>query len=152
MYANQGRVHPRAHGYSEPKLWWLDGFTWDFYGSAGYIHVEPRQKPRHYGCEWQIFHGRNQEPEPIREWTNFESKDHYANFIEALRAGKRELLNSELEEGHLSGALCELANISNRVGRELRFDPAEGRFEGDEDANRLLTRQYRKPFLMPDEV
>ena len=42
--------------------------------------------------------------------------DHFANFIEAVRAGRRELLHAEVEVGHVSTAVCHLGNISYRVG------------------------------------
>ena len=78
--------------------------------------------------------------------------EHYANFITALRAGKPELMNADITEGHLSAGLCHLANISYRLGRELRFDPKTERFVGDEEANRLLDRQYRKGFEVSAKV
>ena len=53
---------------------------------------------------------------------------------------------------HRSGIFCELANISHRVGREIRFDPANETIPGDEEANRLLRREYRKPFEVPEKV
>jgi len=45
-----------------------------------------------------------------------------------------------------------LANIAYRTGRMLRFDPQKERFIGDEEANRLLTRNYRAPFVVPEKV
>ena len=42
--------------------------------------------------------------------------DHFANFIAAVRSGRREELNAEVEVGHLSTAICHAGNISYRVG------------------------------------
>jgi hypothetical protein len=39
-----------------------------------------------------------------------------------------------------------LGNIAYRLGRELHFDPATETFCGDEEANRMLTRENRKPY------
>jgi hypothetical protein len=36
--------------------------------------------------------------------------------------------------------------------RELRFDPAQQRFTGDEEANAMLAGKYRAPFTVPDKV
>ena len=44
------------------------------------------------------------------------SGDHFGNFIKAVRSGKKEDLNADILEGHLSSALCHLGNISYRVG------------------------------------
>ena len=74
--------------------------------------------------------------------------DPFANFIEAVRSRRREDLNAEVLEGHLSAALCHLANIAYRVGRALKFDPETETFPGDEEANALLTRPYREPFTV----
>ena len=38
--------------------------------------------------------------------------DHFANFIDAVRKRDHEVLNADIEEGHLSSALCHLGNIS----------------------------------------
>jgi hypothetical protein len=59
-------------------------------------------------------------------------------------------LNCDIEQGHLSAALCHLANISYRTGRTLRLDPAKETFPGDEAASKLLTRDYRASYKLPD--
>jgi predicted dehydrogenase len=44
--------------------------------------------------------------------------DHFVNFIEAVRAGRREDLNAEVLEGHISTAVCHAGNISYRLGKK----------------------------------
>jgi len=81
--------------------------------------------------------------------------DHFANFIECVRSRKKGDLTAPIREGHISCALVHLANVSYRLGRSLRFDPATERVIGDDDANRLLRdgeRGYRPPFIVPEEV
>jgi predicted dehydrogenase len=127
-------------------------FYWEFYGSRGYMRVEHSDRD-FAGCEFQIFMGRSKTPEPnLNEPSSAKAADHYRNFIAALRAGKREMLNSELEEGHISGGLCLLANISYRLGREVRFDTGRERFVSDSEADKYLSREYRKPFVVPEKV
>ncbi|MDR2041662.1 MAG: hypothetical protein LBP98_05015 [Tannerella sp.] len=48
--------------------------------------------------------------------------------------------------------MAHLGNISYRLGRQLTFDPVAERFVGDEDANRMLTREYRAPYLLPEKI
>jgi hypothetical protein len=60
--------------------------------------------------------------------------------------------NAPVETGHLSSALAHLGNISYRLGRQLNFDPVAERFIGDEDANNMLTREYRAPYVLPDKI
>jgi predicted dehydrogenase len=77
---------------------------------------------------------------------------HFENFIRCVRSRRREDLHCEILEGHMSTSLCHLANIAFRTGRKLTFDPAAESFPGDAEANRLLTRQYRAPYTLPERV
>ena len=43
--------------------------------------------------------------------------NHFVNFIQAVRSGRREDLNAEIEQGHFSTASAHTANISYRVGK-----------------------------------
>jgi hypothetical protein len=78
--------------------------------------------------------------------------NHYQNFIDAIRANDRKLLTTTIEEGHYSCALIHFANISYRLGRSLEFDPQTERFVNDDEANALLKRDYREPFVVPEKV
>ncbi len=42
--------------------------------------------------------------------------DHFVNFIEAVRSGRRQDLNAEVLEGHISTAVTHTGNISYRLG------------------------------------
>jgi predicted dehydrogenase len=68
------------------------------------------------------------------------SGDHFGNFISAVRSRRREELKADIQEGHLSSALCHLANISYRLGRPAPFTQRNGVFNGDADANETLAR------------
>ena len=122
--------------------------------------------------------------------------DHFANFIKAVRSRKREDLNADVLEGHLSSALCHTGNVSYKLGEEakpgeireqlegdkaametyrrfvehlednevcvvtdkatlgpvLKMDPKTERFTDNDKANALLTREYRNPFVVPENV
>jgi predicted dehydrogenase len=109
-----------------------------FYGSKGYLASGSY-------TSYKSWLGRNQEPGPA----NNAGGDHYLNFIEAVRSRQREHLNAEIEEGAISTILVHLANISYRVGRTLNFDEKTMTCKGDAEANQLLTRPYRKPYVVP---
>jgi hypothetical protein len=123
-------------------------------------------------------------------------RNHFANFIAAVRSRKTEDLNAPVLEGHYSTALIHLANASYRLGEAVPFNPRTKAFgdnkdayetlarmeeylkenkvkleetkyqlgrkltvdahaenvAGDPEANRLLTRAYRKPFAVPDRI
>jgi hypothetical protein len=74
------------------------------------------------------------------------------NFLAAVRSRKAESLNTDIEIGQRAAAMCHMANISYRTSRKLQFDPQAERFVSDPEANRLLTREYRSPFVVPDKV
>jgi hypothetical protein len=77
---------------------------------------------------------------------------HFANFIKAVRSRKAADLNAGPEELHLSAALPHFANIAYRTGRMLHFDAKTEKFTGDDEANRLLRRQYRAGYVVPEKV
>lgn len=108
-----------------------------FYGSNGYLVVD--------GSTYRTFLGKDQEPGP----TASGGGDHYANFIEAVRSRRQQDLTAEVAEGALSCTLMHLANVSYRVGRTLHWDAKTMTCVGDAEANALLTRKYRAPFVVP---
>ncbi|HJP01460.1 MAG TPA: Gfo/Idh/MocA family oxidoreductase [Planctomycetota bacterium] len=68
----------------------------------------------------------------VKEWSG--SSNHFANFIDAVRSRKQEDLNADIEEGHLSSALCHMGNASNLLGAAVSPGEARERVEGDEHA------------------
>jgi hypothetical protein len=73
------------------------------------------------------------------------------NFLNAVRSRNHKELNAEIEIGALSADLCHMANISYRVGKTLTYDPKSQKFD-DAQANKLMTREYRAPYVVPDKV
>jgi hypothetical protein len=65
---------------------------------------------------------------------------HFGNFIAAVRSRKVEDLNADILEGHYSAALCHLANISYRLGREVPFNKPARAFGDDKEAYETLGR------------
>lgn len=61
-------------------------------------------------------------------------------------------MHADINEGHYSSALPHLANISYRVGREVKFMGEYERFANDPEADTLLRRVYRQPYVVPESV
>ena len=76
---------------------------------------------------------------------------HMKNFLDAVRARDYKLLHADVEIGVRSAAFCHLANISYRVGHALRMAQSTGHFLGDDEANAMLTRNYREPYVVSRE-
>jgi predicted dehydrogenase len=72
---------------------------------------------------------------------------HMQDFLAAIQTRGRPV--ADIEEGYISTASCILANIAMQLGRTLTWDPVTQRVAGDEEANRLLKRPYRSPWVHP---
>lgn len=126
-----------------------------FYGTEGYVEINDET--------WKAFRKREKEPfagskpssgpREAETLTGNEGAEHFANFIDAIRSGKDSDLNCSITEGHYSAALPHLANISHRLGRGLKFNGATEKFVNDPEADAMLARkEYRKPYIVPEEV
>ena len=104
-----------------------------------------------HGGGWQAFtaggkvvaekHGRHPDP-----W-------HQENFVDSIKT--RKAPNSDVELLHASTALVHLGNIATRVGHgKLAFDAKTEQFagEGSGPANKLLKRQNKNQYSVPDDV
>lgn len=112
-----------------------------FYGRNGYLAME-------WMWRYASYLGKEKARGPAGE----ADPDAWGNFFRAVRSRRATDLNAEIEEGLTSTLLVHLANISYRLGRDVRFDAAALNCGADEEANRMLRRQYRPPFVVPDEV
>jgi predicted dehydrogenase len=77
-------------------------------------------------------------------------RHHMKDFLSAI--GSRGKPVADIGEGHISTASCILANMSMQLGRTLAWDSAAGRIVGDDEANKLLRRPYRQPWVHPADV
>lgn len=76
----------------------------------------------------------------------YKSRDHFGNWIECVKT--RECPVSDLAIGHKTNNLCNIGNIVMQLQRKLKWDPVKERFDGDDMANRLLTRAMRGPWSL----
>jgi predicted dehydrogenase len=130
-----------------------------FYGTEGYLELQSWEKS---GGEWQAFRKREKEPfagsllgdgkQLAPTLMGPDSTNHFSNFIDAVRSGKNDILNCDINEGFYSSALPHLGNISYKLGREVKFMGDYEKFAGDPEADTMLSRNYRKPYLVPNEV
>lgn len=111
-----------------------------FYGSEGFMTKNVNG--------WETFMGKEREPGKKGSGLG----DHYANFIQAIIANDQKLAKGDIREGFYSCALIHLGNISYRLGRTLNFDPLTMKFINDPEADALLKREYREPFVLPEQV
>jgi len=72
---------------------------------------------------------------------------HMKNFLSAIDTRSKPV--ATIEEGHISTASCILANNAMKLGRTIEWDAAQQQVKNDDEANRLLARPYRAPWLHP---
>ena len=77
-------------------------------------------------------------------------RGHMRDFLAAIASRGRP--RADIEEGHISSASCILANIAMRLGRTLTWDARRQQVVGDDEANRLLRRPYRGPWVHPEPI
>jgi predicted dehydrogenase len=113
-----------------------------FVGTEGYMIIPDYSS-------YHTFLGRKREKGPSKVGAgDITDLPHFANFIKAVRSGKSSDLNAGVEQLHLSASLAHFANIAYRTGRMLHFDAKTERFTGDDEASRLLQREYRPPYAI----
>jgi predicted dehydrogenase len=70
----------------------------------------------------------------------------HRNFLDCVKSRRQPYFPAEI--GHRCCSVLHLGNISMLLGRKLRWDPDRETFEGDEEANRMLSRPMRKPWAV----
>jgi predicted dehydrogenase len=107
--------------------------------------------------------GQSLHGEPLYEYDKYPEdkteKDLEQHCASAIRWHMKDFLTciasrgkpaADIEQGCISSVSCILANISLQVGRTLSWEAAAGRVAGDDEANRLLRRPYRAPWVHPE--
>lgn len=129
IYGDKGTLKASVYGYD-------------------FIPADSKQQPLHKDVTYEF----EQYPEDRTE------KDLERHVAPAIRGHMKDLLAcietrnkpvADIEQGYISTTSCILANLSMRLGRTLVWDPGQGRVAGDQEANNLLLRPYRAPWVHP---
>jgi predicted dehydrogenase len=112
-----------------------------FYGADGWMWVEDDVI--------EVYKGeKNEKAMEERRAAGDGTVRHMQNFLAACRSRKHTDLTCDIEVGATSAALCHLANVSYRAGRKLDWDGAKKKFVNAPDADKLITREYRRPYVV----
>jgi len=90
-----------------------------FYGTNGYLVTPSYDGGTHFDAQGKV----------VKSFNKGDDSYHFANFIKAVRSRKPEDLNADIEEGHLSSALCHLGNISYLLGDRVPVGEARERLK-----------------------
>ena len=77
----------------------------------------------------------------VQKWSDKDRRgNHFVNFLDCVRSRKREDLNADILEGHLSSALCHTGTISHRLGAKLTGEQAVEAVKGNERLSDSMSR------------
>jgi predicted dehydrogenase len=130
-----------------------------FYGDKGtlkasvmgydFVPVDKGGKAIHKDVKYELEEYPEDKTEPqLEKHVAPAIRHHMMDFLAAI--DKRSKPVADIEQGYISTAACILANMSLQLGRTLQWDHQQGRVLHDEEANRLLRRTYRKPWVHPE--
>jgi len=137
----------------DPKYPWAA----TFYGDEGTLKASvmsydfvPREgEPVHRDVKYELDeYPEDRTEEMLERHVAPALRAHWKNFLESRKTRSKPV--SDIEEGYISTAACILANLSMKLGRSLEWDHEKGRVVGDDEANALLRRPYREPWVHPE--
>jgi predicted dehydrogenase len=130
LYEDRGWTPYGLHGYDSGNA---------FYGTEGYMIFSRRGY-------FQVYLGKKEEKGPGMQG-GAGHPQHLVNFLDCVRSRKEPVAHAEVAQ--LSCALVHLGEIAYRTERVLHFDPKSETIRDDNEANALLTKEYRRPWEMP---
>jgi predicted dehydrogenase len=117
-------------------------FSYDFIPSA------KGEQPIHKDVTYELEQYPEDKTEPdLEKHCAPAIRAHMKDFLAAIATRGKPV--ADIEQGYISTASCILANLAMQLGRTLAWDSAAGRVIGDDEANRLLQRPYRSPWVHP---
>ena len=74
------------------------------------------------------------------------SKEQHGNWIDAIVSRQEPI--SPVELGHRACSTCLIHDMAMKLNRKLYWDPQRERFKNDEEANGMLSRPQRAPYIL----
>jgi len=117
-----------------------------FYGTKGTFHMGWKDGWTFYpsGRGGKEIHEDPQLNDPDQQ----NIKGLWADLLESIETGRKPVC--DIEEIHYSTNLSLLGMLSYKLGRSVKWDGQNERCIADPEANKLLSRQYRKPWTYPE--
>jgi predicted dehydrogenase len=151
-------MFPRTGIYNSPTRYWVEARYADgtlIILAGGFPEIQSGTKwIGEYGWVWVDRGGFESQPAYLvnevigpNEIKLYLSRDHYQNFIDCIKS--RALTIAPCEVAQRSASVGHLGVIAIETGRKINWDPATETIIGDPDAERLLSRCYRKPWQIP---
>jgi len=125
-----------AGGHSDIKSGtkWIGEDGWVWVDRGGFDASKPEWK------EWK------QIPDEVRKVKLYESRNHYRNFLDCVKSGKPTI--TPVETAHHSAIPGHLGLIAMLVGTKIKWDAKKEQIIGNDEASKLLRREYRAPWKL----
>lgn len=76
----------------------------------------------------------------------YKSSDHHGNWLESVKTRKPPI--APVEVGHRSCSACLIHHVAMKLKRKVYWDPKKERFKNDDEANAMLSRSQRRPYII----
>jgi len=80
----------------------------------------------------------------------YESKEHHGNWLECVR--NRKIPIAPIEVGHRSCSTCLVHQVAMKLKRKVYWDPGKEKFRNDDEANSMLSRPQRWPYVIESHL
>jgi predicted dehydrogenase len=77
----------------------------------------------------------------------YDSKDHHGNWLECIRSRQQPI--APVEVAHRACSACLIHHMAMKAKRKLFWDPLRERFKNEDEANAMLSRPQRAPYVLP---
>lgn len=115
-----------------------------FYGTAGTFHMGWQDGWTFYPADG----GKPIHEDPkLNKPDDQNIKELWADFMSCIKSGRRPVCDIEI--GHRSTTMALLGMLALKAGRSVQWDGGKEVIVGDEEANKLLSRPYRSPWIYP---
>ena len=140
-YPGDGKPGNRRMLIYEQRLW-STTYPFNVDNGAEYFGTKGRMLLSKRG-KFEI-HGERNAPLDVKldSVPKADVRQNFQNWIDCIKTGS--VPNANVEIAHRTATAAHLANIAVRLGRTIHFDPTQERVTGDEEANAMLSRKYRK--------
>ena len=111
-------------------------------GTEGWVYVD-RGK---FDCSNPAWKAGKNLPRELRKVKLYISDSHHQNFLDCIKT--RQSTITPVQVGHHSAIPGHLCMISMMTGRKIHWDVQTEKILGDNEASKLMTREYRAPWKM----
>ena len=144
IYSKKGLKFTYQNGISVTHKKWGDSNNEiQFIGSEGRLEVSRRYL--------KTYPDKSLAKKPIDKINPkrvYLSENHHIDWLQSIRKRKKPIC--DVEVGHRTATVCNIANIAYALQRSLKWDPINEKFINDPGANLMLDRTYRSPWNYRD--